>query len=86
MNNKKSDKKYSTYAAKTSFVKMKILTTKVKLSLQKNISINLLSDEEKDRKGNRFEKLLINCFSDKQMKIPRWFISFLFCARIIYCR
>ena len=46
MNNKKSDKKYSTYAAKTSFVKMKILTTKVKLSLQKNISVNLLSDEE----------------------------------------
>ena len=47
MNNKKLDKKYSTYAAKTSFVKMKILTTKVKLSLQKNISINLLSDEER---------------------------------------
>ena len=47
MNNKKLDKKYSTYAAKTSFVKMKILTTKVKLSLQKNISINLLSDEDK---------------------------------------
>ena len=46
MNNKKSDKKYSTYAAKISFVKMKILTTKVKLSLQKNISVNLLSDEE----------------------------------------
>ena len=32
MNNKKSDKKYSTYAAKTSFVKMKILTTKVKVT------------------------------------------------------
>ena len=47
MNNKKSDKKYSTYAAKTSFVKMKILTTKVKLSLQKNISVNLLWEEEK---------------------------------------
>ena len=47
MNNKKSDKMFSTYAAKTSFVKMKILTTKVKLSLQKNISINLLSEEEK---------------------------------------
>ena len=47
MNNKKSDKKYSTYAAKISFVKMKILTTKVKLSLQKNISINLLTEEEK---------------------------------------
>ena len=46
MNNKKLDKTYSTYAAKTSFVKMKILTTKVKLSLQKNISVNLLSDEE----------------------------------------